>query len=135
MSTATITEYKQDQAIAHFEQKLAFEVGPIGLANQIQNKTAVQIVDLRTPELYAKSHVPNAINLSYENLEAGKFELDQKTPVVVYCYDIVCNLSTKAALLLAKKGYQAKELVGGFADWEQHTLPVEKKAGGSCCGG
>jgi len=35
----------------------------------IENGEKLTIVDLRTPELFAKSHIPGAINLKFEELE------------------------------------------------------------------
>jgi rhodanese-related sulfurtransferase len=116
---------------------LAFETGPIGLARTIESGQKVQIIDLRTPELFAKSHVPGAINVSYDDLTTYSDKLNPEVETIVYCYDIVCNLSTKAALLLAKKGHKVRELVGGFDQWAKRDLKTEgtQKASGSCCNG
>jgi rhodanese-related sulfurtransferase len=131
MPLETLSKEAQ-QAIEHFESKLNFEVGPIGLDRMIKSGQPVQIIDLRTKELYDKGHVPGAINIAYEELEKslGKFKPD--VPTVVYCYDIVCSLSTKAALDLAKKGYKVKELVGGFEEWANHSLANETGTKSSC---
>jgi rhodanese-related sulfurtransferase len=124
------------QAIEHFERKLAFEIGPIGLERALQNNEPVQVVDLRVADLYAKGHVPGALNISLEQLEADTSNLSKDKTIVVYCYDIVCHLSAKAALLLAKKGFKVKELVGGFEDWAKHSQQIETSQAtkGSSCG-
>jgi rhodanese-related sulfurtransferase len=136
MSTQSIKK-EQELAIEYFEQKLAFETGPIAISRMIESGEKVQIIDLRTPELFAKSHIPGAINVSYDDLTSYADKLNPEVPTVVYCYDIVCHLATKAALLLAKKGYRVRELVGGYDEWVAKKLKAEgtAKAGGSCCNG
>lgn len=133
MTTETLNK-EAALAVEHFEKKLAFEVGPIGLKYALEAKEPITIVDLRTPEVYAKGHVPGAINLSYEELEKNQSALSKDKTTVVYCYNITCHLSTKAALLLAKKGYPVKELIGGFNSYAEAELPVEGKKHGSSCG-
>ncbi len=90
------------------EAKLAYEIGPIGLNTAIENGEKLTIVDLRTPELFAKGHIPGAINLKFEELDKNLDKLIKDQTTVVYCYDIVCHLSAKAALELAKKATRSK---------------------------
>jgi rhodanese-related sulfurtransferase len=105
----------------------------------IENGEKLTIVDLRTPELFAKGHIPGAINLKFEELDKNLDKLSKDTTTVVYCYDIVCHLSARAALELAKKGYKVRELVGGYDSWTERDLKVEGEGqthkAGSCCGG
>jgi len=133
MTTETVSK-EAACAVEHFEAKLAFETGPIGLQHLLKDGQPVQIIDLRTPEFYAQGHIPGAINLLYENLEKETAKLSKDKINVVYCYDITCHLSTKAALWLAQKGYKVKELIGGWQSWVEHELPVEGKAKASSCG-
>jgi rhodanese-related sulfurtransferase len=128
------TETLSKEAIAHFEAKLAFETGPIGLQHSLKSGAPVQIIDLRTPELFAKGHIPGAINILFENFEKETAKFSRDKTIVVYCYDVLCHLSTKAALWLAKKGYKVQELIGGWDGWVEHQLPVEGKAQASSCG-
>ncbi len=136
MSVETPT--KIVDAAAYFEAKLAYEIGPIGLNQSIENGEKLTIVDLRTPELFAKGHIPGAINLKYEELDKNLDKLSKDKTTVVYCYDIVCHLSAKAALELAKKGYKVKELEGGYDSWTERNLKVEGTGqthkSSSCCG-
>ncbi|MBX9666300.1 MAG: hypothetical protein K2X93_01725 [Candidatus Obscuribacterales bacterium] len=133
MTTDLLTK-QSAKAVEYFEQKLAFEIGPIGLKYALEAKESLTIIDLRTPELFAKSHVPGAINVSFEELDkaADKFSKDKTT--VVYCYGITCHLAAKAALLLAKKGFPVKELYGGFDEYHAAQLPTEGTHTKSSCG-
>lgn len=136
---AVETPTKIVDAAAYFEAKLAYEIGPIGLKMALESGEKLTIVDLRTPELFAKSHIPGAINLKFEELDKNLDKLNKDQTTVVYCYDIVCHLSAKAAIELAKKGYKVKELVGGFDTYAEKNLKVEgteaHHKAGSCCGG
>ncbi len=143
MATETLSKDAL-RAVQHFEDKLQFEWGPFSLNKQLQDKQPVQVIDLRTPELYAKAHIPGAQNILYEDLEKHLSKLSKEIPTVVYCYDLLCSLATRAALLLAKNGFNVKELVGGFDEWKAKDFPLEDKAsqsasscsttkGSSCC--
>ena len=135
VETLSVEKLQKDaaEAVKYFEAKLAFETGPIGLNMALNNKEPLQIIDLRTPELYAKGHVPGALNILFDDLDKNLSKLKKETTTVVYCYDAVCSLSTKAALHLAQKGYKVKELSGGWQDWVEHDLKVEGKAESSSC--
>src|SRR5437016_14126965 len=109
MSTTLTRE--QQLAVEYFERKLQSEIGPIGVKRAADEGEQLQIIDLRTPELFAKGHVPGAINLSFDELDQGASRLDKNRPVVVYCYNITCNLAAKAALSLAKNGFGVRELL------------------------
>jgi rhodanese-related sulfurtransferase len=121
------------EAVKFFEAKLAYEAGPVGLNQWITNEDNVQVIDLRTPELFAKGHVPTAVNVQYDELEAYLPKLNKEVNTVVYCYDITCHLSAKGALLLAQKGYRVQELVGGFNTYAEKGYTVEGKAEASSC--
>jgi rhodanese-related sulfurtransferase len=133
MTAGTLTKETTEAAIKFFEAKLAFEIGPVALNNKLNNKEVLQIIDLRTPELYAKGHIPTAINVSIEELEQHATKLNKDETTIVYCYELTCALSTKAALLLAKKGYKVQELAGGFNTYAEHEYKVEGKAEASSC--
>ncbi|MBX9723462.1 MAG: hypothetical protein K2X81_18805 [Candidatus Obscuribacterales bacterium] len=132
MTTETLSK-ESAQAVAYFEGKLAFEIGPVEVKMGKERGEKFQIIDLRTPELFAKGHVPGAVNVSYETLEAHLPKLDKEVTSVVYCYDILCHLSAKAALLLAKKGYKVRELSGGWDGWVERKFAVEGEATKSSC--
>lgn len=115
------------RAVQFFEDKLNFEFGPVGLYMHIKENKPLQIIDLRTRELYEKGHVPGAQHILYDDLEKHFSKLSKEIPTVVYCYDLLCSLSTKAALLLARNGFNAKELAGGFDEYQKKDFPVESK--------
>ena len=120
-------------AVAYFEHKLAFEMGPVELKMGLDKGEKYQIVDLRSSELFGKGHIPGSCNVLFENLDGKLNQLDKDVTAVVYCYDELCHLSAKAALLLAKKGYKVRELSGGWDGWVARNFAVEGQATKSSC--
>lgn len=117
------------EAARHFAAKLAYETDPSDVhADLGKGIRDFVVVDCRSPESFAKGHVPGAINLPYRRMdEASVAPLRGKT-VVTYCTSVHCNASTKGAWRLAKLGIRAKEMVGGIRAWEVEGYPVETGA-------
>jgi rhodanese-related sulfurtransferase len=115
--------------VQYFSAKLAFEMTPWALKS-ILEKTPDQVclLDVRTPEMYATAHLPTAINIPLVDLVSKLNTLPKNKVIVTYCSNMTCALAPKAALELAQKGFQVKELVGGIATWQDHGFPVDKKA-------
>lgn len=134
MATETLNK-ESALAVSYFEAKLAFEIGPVELKMSSDKGEKFQVIDLRTPEYFAKGHVPGAVNVNIEELEAYTNKLNKDVTSVVYCYDKLCYLSAKAALLLAKKGYKVRELAGGYDGYaEKGFQTAEGKAScGTAC--
>lgn len=132
MVTETLSK-EQAAAIAYFEQKLSFEIGPVELKMGIERGEKYQIIDLRTPELFGKAHIPGAENVLFESLESHLPKLKKEITSVVYCYNHLCHLSARAALTLAKNGYKVRELAGGFDGWAEREFQVEAQKQKSSC--
>lgn len=115
-------------ARAHFEGKLAFESDPSDVRFDQQNSPdTFVVVDCRSPESFAKRHLPGAINLPYRTLDATTTAaLPKDKLVVAYCTSMACNASTKGAARLAALGFRVKEMVGGIEAWEAEGYPVER---------
>lgn len=85
------------------------------------------ILDVRTPEEYAAGHVPNAINIPHDEIEAHLAELEGRKsgPVVVYCKS--GRRAGIAAEALAKAGFtNLLHLTGDMEAWTAAGLPIEK---------
>ena len=122
----------------YFEAKLAAEWGPHDLKRRLDEENIV-VLDVRDKESYQEQHIPTAINIPYEELEARWKELPKNKEIIAYCWTITCSLALRAALLLAKKNFRVKELVGGIREWKHSNFPIEGKeelvaAGASSCG-
>jgi rhodanese-related sulfurtransferase len=132
MAVETLSK-EATRAVQYFEDKLAFEISPIGLNRAIEANEQFQIIDLRTKELFEKSHIPGSCHVLLEDIEKVLPKLNKDVVTVVYCYSITCTLATKAALVLANKGFKVKELIGGFDEWASQINKVESGAKTSSC--
>ena len=106
-------------AIAHFEARLGFETDCWDVNHSIENDVANFIIlDVRSPELFAKGHVPTAVNLPTLQISADSLPpLSEGGLYVVYCAGPHCNGANKAALRIAKLGLPVKEMIGGAIGW------------------
>ncbi len=93
-------------------------------AQQLQAAPDGQLLDVRTPEEYAKGHLPKALNIDW--YEAGFAEqaarLDHNKPVFVYC--LSGGRSAEAAGWLRSAGFsKVYDLEGGILKWRAAQLP------------
>lgn len=110
----------------YFEEKLAAELGPHNVKRLIDSgDRGFVILDVRTADGFRKGHVPGAINIPFEELATRYRELPKTKEIISYCWDVTCLLCTKAAYILASKGYTAREMIGGIASWREAGFPVE----------
>lgn len=85
----------------------------------------VTILDVRPADEYALGHVPGAINIPLDELEARLAALDPDQEVVAYCRGPWCVLSFEAVAALRSRGFSARRLEDGLPEWRAHGLPVE----------
>jgi rhodanese-related sulfurtransferase len=121
-----------DEAVRYFEAKLNFSTDPRSVRSALEKKEKVTVVDVRDEKSYKEGHIPGAINLpydkhsSFEGLEKEFEGLYKDRFIYVYCYNLYCNLSQKAALKFAKLGYPVKEMKGGFQAWKEKNYKIDK---------
>ena len=96
------------------------------LARMAGGDEALVVLDVRTPKEFAEGHVPGAINISHDELEARLLELeaDRDRDVVVYCRS---GKRTGLALdVLEKAGFKRLyHLEGDYLGWAAASRPVE----------
>ncbi len=81
------------------------------------------VVDVRTPEEYRSGHIPGAVNLPLDQIQAWAKDLPKDRPVYLYCRS--GNRSQKAAEYLVKEGYtNLYNLEGGILAIQQKGLPL-----------
>lgn len=113
--------------LAHFDAKLALETDPSDLKKALDAGEDVVVVDARSPESYAREHIPGAVNIPHRTMsKATTARLPKKATIVAYCDGIGCNASTKGARNLTALGFQAKELVGGIEWWKKDGFKTAK---------
>ena len=95
------------------------------------DRSEVVVVEALSEESFAKEHIPGAIRVDYEKLEAQAPELlpDKDAAIVTYCASLPCQNSEIAANKLVALGYtNVREYAEGKADWIEAGLPVEAGA-------
>jgi rhodanese-related sulfurtransferase/DNA-binding HxlR family transcriptional regulator len=83
------------------------------------------VVDVRPEEEYAAGHIPGAVSVPLDELEARLAELPNGTEIVAYCRGANCVLAHDATRLLTARGHRAKRLVDGMLEWRLAELPLE----------
>lgn len=119
-----------NQQIAHYQDKLAYEIDSWDLQTALAAGTDIVVVDARSAAAYAQEHIPGALNLPHRLMTAESTTgLGKDTLHVVYCDGIGCNASTKGALNLTRLGFKVKELIGGLDWWKRDGYAT---AGSQC---
>ena len=114
-------------AVCHFGSRLGFETDCWDVhASLVAGAPDFVLVDVRSPEMYAKSHVPGAVNIPYGKMIASYMDRYAKdTLFVLYCAGPHCNGANKGALRLAQLGYPVKEMIGGMTGWADEGFSFE----------
>jgi rhodanese-related sulfurtransferase len=115
-------------AAAFFAAHLAFQtdVSDVRAALSTGDPGFV-LIDTRSTESWDQGHIPGAIHLPTADLATA--DLDPDLPVVTYCWGPGCNGATRAALVLAERGFAVKEMIGGIEYWIREGFPVRTKEG------
>jgi rhodanese-related sulfurtransferase len=88
-----------------------------------------QLVEVLPAEEYEELHIPGAIHLHLKELDAQRAkQLDRARPVVVYCWDALCDMSPRAAARLEQLGFEVYDYALSKVDWMAHGLPMEGTA-------
>jgi rhodanese-related sulfurtransferase len=92
-------------------------------------KQGVLFIDARPPDEYAELHIPKALNLTPEALDAGPGKvagLAKDREIVVYCGQASCDLALRVAEKLQKLGFtRVQAFMGGFRAWDQAGYPAD----------
>jgi rhodanese-related sulfurtransferase len=94
-------------------------------ATQLMNKGKTVVVDIRTPEQFAKGHLVDARNIPLKDLAQRTDELSKfkDKNVIVTCQS--GTQSGKAVAQLKKAGFaNVYALQGGVAAWQTQNLPT-----------
>jgi rhodanese-related sulfurtransferase len=118
------------ETASYYARKLAFETDCWDVhASLATGATDFVLLDVRSPQLYARSHVPGAINLPHGKMTAHRMTAwPADTMFVVYCAGPHCNGTDKAALRLARLGHAVKVMIGGMTGWADEGFAFESAA-------
>lgn len=79
---------------------------------ELKNKENPYILDVRTVEEYNLSHIDGAINIPLDELRENLEKLDKSKEIIVHCHSGL--RSYLACRILQQKGYNVKNLIGGY---------------------
>lgn len=85
-------------------------------------------VDALPASYYTQQHLPGAINLIADDVEARAGDLlpDKSAAIVTYCSNPACQNSTQVATKLEQLGYtNVRKYTDGIQDWVEAGLPTE----------
>jgi rhodanese-related sulfurtransferase len=91
-----------------------------------QSEGQAQLVDVRSPSEYAAGHIPGAINIPMEQIEARLEDLSSTSPIV-----LVCQAGKRAhitAELLSGCQLTITVLEGGTDAWIREGLPTVRSS-------
>jgi rhodanese-related sulfurtransferase len=94
------------------------------------------LVDVLSPESYARGHLPGAINIPVSDVEReAPATLPEDAVIVVYCASFECQASPAAARKLEEMGYTSvTDYEGGLAAWKDADYPLESGTEASTLG-
>jgi rhodanese-related sulfurtransferase len=105
-------------AEAHFAAEFTFETDCWDVHEGLEAGADFVLLDVRLPAMYAKGHVPGAINIPHGKIVQSKLtQWPEDTLFVTYCAGPHCNGAARGALRLAKLGRPVKLMSGGITGW------------------
>lgn len=101
------------------------------LRAKLDRRDPVTLIEALPPKYYEDKHLPGAINIPHDQVDAIAPTLlpDKSVEIVVYCVNGPCKNSGIAAQRLTELGYtNVRDYHDGKADWIEAGLPVEHGA-------
>ncbi len=120
-------------ALEHFQKQFAFETDCWDTHDALQkDEPGFVLLDVRSPDLYARGHVPGSINLPHRKIIESKMaQWPKGTLFVTYCAGPHCNGAARAAVRLARLGRPVKIMTGGITGWLDEGFILEEDVSGA----
>lgn len=117
------------EAEAHFAAEFGFETDCWDVHESLQQGADFVLLDVRSPALYARGHIPGAINLRHGKIVASMLaRWPADTLFVTYCAGPHCNGAARGALRLARLQRPVKIMAGGITGWLDEGFALEPGA-------
>ena len=117
-----------DQARDHFAAEFTFETDCWDVHDALTGTPGFVLLDVRSPSLFAKGHVPGAINLPHGKIIRSKLaQWPEDMLFVTYCAGPHCNGAARGALRLAELGRPVKIMAGGITGWVDEGFVLESE--------
>jgi len=88
----------------------------------------ITAVDALPESYYMQQHLPGALNLVADDVEAraGQLLPDKTAAIVTYCSNPACQNSSQVAAILERLGYtNVRKYADGIQDWTEGGLPTQ----------
>ncbi|MBI5311420.1 MAG: metalloregulator ArsR/SmtB family transcription factor [Actinobacteria bacterium] len=111
-----------DSSLAHVDAK--------SLSRMMQDGDAV-LIDVRPRDEYEAGHIPGALSMPLDELDAGRIAAPEDARVLAYCRDAYCVLAPEAVRRLRRHGMQVVRLDFGFSEWAAGGNTIAAAASGA----
>ena len=95
------------------------------LLRRVRDGDAI-LLDVRPTDEFRAGHVPGAVSVPLEELEAWVRRFEPGPEVIAYCRGPYCLFSLEAVRSLRTHGIEARRVTWGLPDWRAEGLPVEE---------
>jgi rhodanese-related sulfurtransferase len=117
-AVTAISPAPSDLAKEHFAAEFTFESDCWDVHEALSQGADFVLLDVRSPAMFAKGHVPGAISLPHGKIIGSKMaQWNDDTIFVTYCAGPHCNGAARGALRLAELGRPVKIMAGGITGW------------------
>lgn len=117
-SVTVIPPAPSAEAREYFAAQFRFETDCWDTHEALGKGADFVLLDVRSPTMFAKGHIPGAINLPHGKIVRSKMESwPEDTIFVTYCAGPHCNGAARGALRLAEMGRPVKIMTGGITGW------------------
>ncbi|MEX1124604.1 MAG: metalloregulator ArsR/SmtB family transcription factor [Acidimicrobiia bacterium] len=125
-----LREVAYDRSAEVKEAAEAYLGGPVEAIDRAQlvdrlQRGDVVVLDVRPRREFEAGHLPGAVSIPIDELEARLNELPEDVEVVAYCRGRFCAFADQAIRILETAGRRALRLDEGLPEWRQAGLPVE----------
>lgn len=87
---------------------------------------SVVVIDVRPAEEYAHGHIPGALSVPLDALDAWAAGRKSRKQIVAYCRGPYCVYAVDAVARLTRRGLRAVRARDGVTEWRAAGYPVEE---------
>ncbi|PIQ83516.1 MAG: hypothetical protein COV75_07015 [Candidatus Omnitrophica bacterium CG11_big_fil_rev_8_21_14_0_20_63_9] len=99
-------------------------VTPKTVDGWLQAGTDVLWLDVREPDEFIAGHIPDSVNVRYDQVGSAIDQLPKDRPIVLYCIHSAHRAPEAASALLSRGFTNVHVLEGGIIAWQVEGLPI-----------
>lgn len=108
------------------KKRKAPELVTVKQVNELVHQGNALLLDVRPREEFEAGHIESAQSLPAKLLRSELHHLPKDKEIIVYCRGPLCLMADEAVKILNEKGFKARRLDAGFAEWTQYEA-IENK--------